>query len=399
MTLTAQELLEGVHEHLKGSAVLAYKDDYALLTLVVVTSYAQAIFNAVPLVQVVGPTSSTLGRTLAQLGCNASFITGHPSVVTATRILDRLGGLVVIDDLEGIARRSGEAEFREFVRQLGASTRKDTGVGNWTDPTTMRAAKLDLYGVKVVVGALGADSTFPVPVLRVYVHKPSKETQPERHLPSPTDLQELRDNLHIWVMENASRIDGLYRLSYSQPRSPLEALTAPLKALADLLGHTDLSAQLQAALALQEREPPEPMSSVQLVRAALRSLIRQGYRKKLTLKQLMLELRLLAGDDPAEASNAASTEWQEPRWVGRTLRAEKLIDPNAKDEQRWLWGEQTRVVTLEPGFVFDVINEFDAQGVAYAPSVRGPLEFCLLRSCDECPYAGYCTMRPRKEKH
>ncbi len=130
----------------------------------------------------------------------------------------------------------------------------------------------------------------------------------------------------------------------------------------------------------------------------MRSLIRQGYLHKVTLKQLMLELRLLAGDDPAGESTSQAPEWQEARWVGRTLRAEKLVDPSAEDERRWLWKEQTRVLTLEPGFVADVLSEFDAQGVAYVPSIRGALEFCLLRGCGECPYAGFCTMRPRKEK-
>lgn len=216
---------------------------------------------------------------------------------------------------------------------------------------------------------------------------------------SPTDLQELRDNLHIWVMENVRSLDGFYRHSFAQPINPQEALTAPLKVLANLLAHPALSRQLQAALALQGQEPPELVSSVQLVYAAVRSLICQGYQKKLTLKQLMLELHLLAGNDSGEKLNTASSEWQEPRWVGRTLRAEKLVDPSAKDERRWLWGEQTRVMTLEPGFVAEVLEEFDTQGVAYALSVRGPLEFCVLRPCDACPYANFCTMLPRKEKH
>jgi hypothetical protein len=398
MTLTPQKLLEGVHEHLKASSVLTREEDYALLTFVVVTSYAQAIFDAAPLVWVVGSGGSTLGRALAQLGCNASLVTRHASAAIAARALDRLGGLAVVD-LEGISRRSSEGEFREFVQQLGASIRKASATTTWTDPTTMRVEKLDLYGVKVVTGALGADTTFPVPVLKVYARKPSKETQPERHLPYSTDLQELRDNLHLWVLENVGRIDGLYRHSYSQHRSPLEALTAPLKVLADLLGHPALSGQLQAALALQEAPVPEAMSAVQRVHAAVRNLIRQGYRKKLTLKQLMLELRLLAENDAVEASNTTTPEWREPRWVGRTLRAEKLIDPYTKDERRWLWGEQTRVLTLEPGFVAKTLQEFDTQGTAYVPSSRGPLEFCLLKPCDECSYADFCTMRPRKEKH
>jgi hypothetical protein len=232
MTLTPHELLEGVYEYLKGSTVLAYEDDYALLAFVVVTSYAQAIFDVVPLVQVVGSGGSTLGRALAQLGCNASLVTGHAPVVTAVRTLDRLGGLAVVDDLAGIGRRSSEGEFREFARQLSASIRKASATTTSTDPKTMRVEKLDLYGVKVIFSTAGALSTSPVPVLRVYARKPAKE--PTALPSSATGLQELRDNLHVWVLENVGRIDGLYRHSYSQPRSPLEALTAPLKVLADL---------------------------------------------------------------------------------------------------------------------------------------------------------------------
>lgn len=130
----------------------------------------------------------------------------------------------------------------------------------------------------------------------------------------------------------------------------------------------------------------------------MRNLIRQGYRDKLTLKQLMLEMRLLVGDDPSDVSSIKTPEWQEPRWVGRTLRAEKLVDPSAREERRWLWGEQTRVVTLESGFVARTLGEFDANDVNHAPGGRQPLEFCLPRPCDECPYAGFCAMRPRKEK-
>jgi hypothetical protein len=400
MTLTPQELLEGVHDYLKGSAILLQGEDYALLSFVVAASYAQAIFDAVPLVQVVGPRSSTLARTLARLGCNASLITGHASVTTAIRALDRLGGLAVIADLGGIGKRSSEDELNEFIRLLGASTSKDTASTTWPDPTTLQVERLDLYGVKVIVSTTGGDQTFLTPTLKIYANRLPREgmAQLEHRLPSPTDLQELRDNLHIWMMENAGRIDELYRQAVPQRTSPQEKLTAPLRVLADLIDHPSLSGRLQAALALQEQELLEPMSPVQLVYAAVRSLVRQGYQKKLTLKQLMLELHLLDGDNPDKASNPTSSEWREPRWIGRTLRAEKLIDPHAKDERRWLWGEQTRVVTLEPSFVANTLKEFEAQKVAHVQAVRGPLEFCLLRPCDACPYASFCTMRPRKEK-
>lgn len=160
-------------------------------------------------------------------------------------------------------------------------------------------------------------------------------------------------------MENVEQINSLYRQSCASPLSAQDALTVPLKVLADLFGNVTLSAQLQAALALQEAPVPEAMSAVQRVHAAVRNLMRQGYRDKLTLKQLMLEMRMPVGDDPSDVSSIKTPEWQEPRWVGRTLRAEKLVDPSAREERRWLWGEQTRVVTLEPGLVADVLREFD----------------------------------------
>lgn len=166
MTLTRQELLEGVHGHLQGSVVLAHKEDYALLAFLVLTSYAQAIFDAVPLVQVVGPGGADLGRTLAQVGCNACLVNGQTSTATCVRALDRLGGMAVIDDLEGIGRRSGKGEFNEFVRLLSASTRKDSASNIWTDPETMRMEKLDFYGVKVLINHSGTNGFPLTPRLR-----------------------------------------------------------------------------------------------------------------------------------------------------------------------------------------------------------------------------------------
>lgn len=182
------------------------------------------------------------------------------------------------------------------------------------------------------------------------------------------------------------------------PFNPQEAFTVPLKVLAERFGHPELAARLKAALVLQEQEPPEAMAPTQVLREAVSNLIRQGYRERFTLKQLMLEMRLLAGDDATEMSNTETPEWQEPRWVGRTLRAQKLVDPDAKDERRWLWGEQTRLVTPAPDFVAKTLGAFDAQDVAYSLSVWQPLAFCLPRLCSECPYHGFCSMRARKER-
>lgn len=127
-------------------------------------------------------------------------------------------------------------------------------------------------------------------------------------------------------MENVNPIDRLYRQAAASPHGAQKALTAPLGVLAELLGHPGLFAHLQAALALQEQEPAQALTSVQLVRAAVRALIRQGYREKLTLKQLGLEMQR----SMPEQTNPKMAAWLEPRWVGRTLRTEQLVDPDAK---------------------------------------------------------------------
>ena len=392
MAITPPELVQGVHEHLKGSAVLAREEDYALLTFVVIASYAQAIFDVVPLVQLFGPGGPGLSRTLAGVGCNAVRITGQLPAVAAARTLGRLAGLAVIDDLEEIAKSSGEGE--KFILQLGRSTTKATATETWTELGTRRSEERNFYGVKIVVGGAGSADLFPMPTLKVSTRAPVTASG----LPSPTtDLQALRDGLHLWVFEHVSDIDHLYR-TYLQSCSPQEALTTPLRVLAELLGHTELSGQLQAALALRERDLPAPASPVELLRAAVRGLIRQGYRPKVALKQLLLELHLLAQADAGGTPSAGTPEWREPRWVGRTLRAERLVDPDAPDVRRRLPGEQTRVLTLEPGFVAATLEAFEEKGIAYAPSVQQPLAFCPPGSCDACPYAGFCTMRPHKER-
>lgn len=404
MTLTPQEMLTKVHDHLKAAVILPYPEDYALLTFVVLTSYAQQIFDAVPLVLIVGSAGSgktDLGRALANVGCNASIITGQTSAATAARVLDQLSGLAVFDDLEQIGSRSGEGEFSEFVQQLKVSYKKDTATKAWTNTKTMRVEKLNFYGVKVITNTLGADSILSTRMLRIYTRKLPKESLNSVLRPIPlsgSELQELRDNLHIWTMEQVRAIAHQYRTFHAHHTDRQEEITAPLRTLSALIPHPTLNAQLQAALALKDREPSAELASTDLVREAVKSLIQQGYRDRLSIKQLMLEMRLMVGEDWGKRTTTEIPEWQEPRWVGRTLRAEQLVDPHIKEDRPRLWGEQTRIVSLEGSFVAEVLNELDQRGVDRVQELKQPLEFCLPRPCPECPYTGICEMRPIKEK-
>ena len=404
LTMTPQEMLTQVHDHLKAAVILPYPEDYALLAYVVLTSYAQQIFDAVPLVLIVGSAGSgktDLGRALASVGCNASIITGQTSAATAARVLDQLNGLAIFDDLEEIGSRSGDGDFSEFVQQLKVSYKKDTATKAWTNTKTMRVEKLDFYGVKVITNTQGADAILSTRMLRVYTRKLPKETLNNNRRPQPLsgkELQELRDNLHIWTMENVGAIAQQYRAHHASHTDRQEEITAPLRTLAALVDHPVLNAQLQAALDMKDREPAAELASTDLVREAIKSLIQQGYWDRLSIKQLMLEMRLMVGEDWGKRTTTEIPEWQEPRWVGRTLRAEQLVDPHVREDRPRLWGEQTRVVALESSFVAETMNDFDSRGIERAQLMKQPLEFCLPRPCAECPYASLCEMRPIKEK-
>lgn len=404
MTMTPQDMLTRVYEHLKAVVVLPYPEDYALLTFVVLTSYAQQIFDAVPLVLIVGSAGSgktDLGRALVNVGCNASIITGQTSAATAARVLDQLNGLAVFDDLEEIGSRSAAGDFSEFVQQLKVSYKKDTATKAWTNTKTMRVEKLDFYGVKVITNTQGADAILSTRMLRVYTRKLPKDALNSLTRSTPlsgVQLQELRDNLHIWVMENVSRIDQHYRTHHANHSDRQEEITAPLRVLSALVEHPMLTPQLQAALSLKEREPAAEMAPTDLVREAVKSLVQQGYWDRISIKQLMLEMRLMVGEDWGRQSTTEIPEWQEPRWVGRTLRNEQIVDPHVREDRPRLWGEQTRLVALEKGFVAETLTDIDERGLERAQAMKQPLDFCLPRPCEDCPYAGLCEMRPVKEK-
>lgn len=404
MTMTPVEMLSRIEQHLRAAVVLPYQEDYALLTYVVLTSYAQQIFDAVPLILVVGTAGSgktDLGRALANVGCNASIITGQTTAATAARVLDQLNGLAIFDDLEEIGSRSADGDFGEFVQQLKVSYKKDTATKSWTNTKSMKVEKLNFYGVKVITNTQGVDGILSTRMLKVYTRKLPKDALSSltHHVPLNTiELQELKDNLHIWVMENVRRIEHHYRTYYGSHNDRQEEITAPLRVLSALTQHPTLASQLDRALEMKEGEPNAELSSVDLLREAVRSLIQQGYWDRISVKQLMLEMRMMVGEDWGRRSTTEIPEWQEPRWVGRNLRAEQIVDPHTADDRPRLWGEQTRIVALEKTFVAETLNDFDERGIERADKLMQPLEFCLPRPCADCPYAGICEMRPIKEK-
>ncbi|HET9927236.1 MAG TPA: hypothetical protein VFQ09_00400, partial [Rubrobacter sp.] len=166
-TRKLKEILADVGRHLRASVWLPHEDDYALLTLAVPVTYAQAVFDSVPLLFLHGPAGSgksETGRAMARVCANA-YVCGQSSAASIARFIDESRGFVVLDDLEVIGGRGGE--FGELVQALKLSYNKETAVKLWTDVKTMRTMRLNFFGVKMINNTRGADEILSSRMLRI----------------------------------------------------------------------------------------------------------------------------------------------------------------------------------------------------------------------------------------
>lgn len=404
LTLTPAEMLTQIDQHLRSKIILPYDHDFAILTYVAVTSYVQSIFEAVPLVLVMGMAGSgksELGAAIAELSCNAVILNGQTSAASVARAIDSSGGLAVIDDLEGIGSiTKNKNDYGELVQQLKVSYKKATAKKKWTNTTTMRLEELNFYGVKIINNTEGADAILGSRMLKIYTKKISKQHLGDYTRPSelsPEQLVDLRNNLHIWAMENARDIDVLYQQQFKRHDERQEEITAPLRLLAEFMGEMVFAERLTAALLTQARSPELVESGIELIQMALKELIRQGYRDVIAMPQLELEMRRITGSPIwGMGSTTEIPEWQEPRWVGRQLRTMMAIDPTRSDGRPRLWGQQIRTYPLEPGFVAETLNDLNVEGVPVLDQTLDALAYCQNVECPSCPYSAFCNIQENK---
>lgn len=403
LTLTPAQMLAQIDQHLRSKIILPYDHDFAILTYVAVTSYVQSIFDAVPLVLVMGMAGSgksELGAAMAELSCNAVILNGQTSAASVARAIDSAGGLAVIDDLEGIGSiTKNKGDYGELVQQLKVSYKKATAKKKWTNTQTMRLEELNFYGIKIINNTEGADSILGSRMLKIYTKKISKQALGDYIRPAalnPEQLVELRNNLHIWAMEQACNIDVLYQQQYKRHDERQEEITAPLRLLASYMGEPRFAERLASALQMQAMTPEQVESGVELLEMAVRELIRQGCRDSIAMPQLEFEMRRITGSNTwGMSSTTEIPEWQEPRWVGRQLRMMMALDPLRPDGRPRLWGQQIRTYALDPGFVAETLNTLHAEGVPVAAEPLDALRYCQVQ-CPSCPYSAFCNFQEKK---
>lgn len=389
-----QELASGVISHLRRSVWLPYGDDYTVLALYTLLSYVYQVFEAIPLIMVRGEKGtgkSELGDAVARVSCNASVI-GQGSAASVIRLLNEARGLVVLDDLESIGRALEDTAFGDINQMLKLGYKKRTGIKAITDKSG-KTTIFDFYGPKVINNTRGADPILGSRMIYIQTRHVPQAVCSEAVLTGsePDELLQLRDELHAWGMANARRVYEHYSRFVTSNTNRQNEIWAPLKAIAELCGNEEIRESLSAALERQSSRRRQISGPVELLKEAIRNCIRTGATERLSASHIMLELRLLAEEDPTYWERENAPGWLRPEWVGRQLQILKIRDPKAAVRRVRLYGLITRTYELRTEYVRGVVGESGATG-KHSPTPRSSLAFCERTTCHECPYDKVCEL-------
>jgi hypothetical protein len=397
-TRSLADILGDVTAYLRENVWLPCEEDYSILALAVPVTYAQAIFDSVPLLFLNGPPGSgksQTGRVMARVCANA-YICGQTSAASVARFIDESRGFVVLDDLEAIGSKGGE--YGELVQALKQSYNKETAIKLWTDVKSMQTRRLNFFGVKMINNTRGAGPILSSRMLRIQTGKmPDHLRERFQDLRGTGDkkLGALRDELHTWAFENVSVIEARYRSLFPAISDRAEEIAAPLKVIAALAGDGQLSKHLDVALSRQAMEASEPEDPARVIMEALRVLVREGYRS-VSVTHLTLEARRILRESYGRHSELDMPEWATPGAIGRHLRVHELIDPDpAKLERRRVFGANLRIYPIHNSFVDEVAGYYQGRGIDIEAATRQAGDFC--RSCESCAYSnlGCQIMRKR----
>ncbi|MGB7922000.1 MAG: hypothetical protein WCF57_02015 [Pyrinomonadaceae bacterium] len=381
------EILRDVLIHLKASVWLPHEEDYSILTLIVPITFAQAVFDSVPLILVNGPAGSgksELGRAMARI-CSNAYVCGQSSAASIARFIDESRGFVVLDDMEGIGSRGGQ--FSDLVQALKLSYNKATAVKLWTDVKSMRTQLLDFYGVKMINNTRGTGEILSSRMLRIQTRRIPEHLKDGFGNLLPTEntrLNHLRDELHTWTFENVKLIESTYRELYPKTPDRADEIIAPLYVMAAVAGDSELRSQLEVALTRQKGRSLSLDRPQELLHEALKGLVVQGY-DIISPTHLSLEIRRLIGSN-GDALSDDIPEWVRPVWVGRMLRSLNVIEEEAAGPKRMrVFGLNLRFYSIRDSYLDQVKEWFAKRNTVISTGTRQPTEFC--GDCESCPYS------------
>lgn len=224
------EVLDDVHGFLEARVRLPDPDDLWIVATFVVVTHLFRVFDALPLLLVSGPRGSgksELASAVVAVGFNAVMM-GQGSAAALVRLTRQCGGLVALDDAEGLATQaSGFGELGQCLK-LGyksGTARKPVAMGNGQVDT------YDFFGPRLLTCTRGVDPVLGSRCIGV-VTAPA-ELGAVMEAPDPDAL---RDELHCLAMARASEVAEAHSGLAAAASDRLGEIWSPMLAVARTLG-------------------------------------------------------------------------------------------------------------------------------------------------------------------
>lgn len=399
---TLGELAGKVYKHIRAAIWLPYREDYATITLGILTSYCQEVFEAVPLFMLIGERGSgktELGKHAAALGCNGVAL-GRTTVAGLMEACDRYRGLVAVDDFEelGVRSRGGADTSINDMAQVIKQAYKKTG-GTHTRVGDGDLTERNLYGVKFLNNTLGADPITLSRMFSIRTRRMTDETKKEMQqfandLLTPTQINELRNQIHVWIYSHVPQLAGIAAELKKDKVNRDDEIALPLRVLARLAELPFLTADLEVAVARRLNSANSEEDEESAVREAMRTLVAEGH-EFVNVHQVMNEMVALLGNTWGAESKADLPEWQRPKalskkligfWLDERQHVRKRIDHEE------IVGFRPRFYRILDDRKTELLGELAKDGAPPMVQMkRQPGDFCS--GCDGCKYKEKCFIR------
>ena len=235
------EIVSDVHAVITSRVSLPRASDAWLAAGFVMMSHVFRVFSALPILLIHGPKGSgksELAGVIASLGFNGTVM-GQGSAAALVRLATECGGLVVLDDVEGLAGSGGA--FGDLGECLKVGYKASTSRKAFAGPTG-RVEVADFFGPRVVTSTRGVDSVLGSRCLSV-----ATAVDASPRAPSEVDLAALRDDLHALAMHRAAEVAEAYGPLAAAASTRAGEIAAPLLAAAEVLDCPEIASAVAAA--------------------------------------------------------------------------------------------------------------------------------------------------------
>lgn len=363
---------------------LPNENDYLILALVIVVTYVQNIFDAVPLVLATGTAGSgksQLGTLMARVAANG-IVVGDTSAATIARTLDETRGFLMLDDVEKICSKvnSSNIQMDDFLQILKASYKKATATKSVTDTKSMTVKTLNFYGVKFMTNTQGIEDVLGTRTITIHTSKSSTFTVSEL---DEELINSLKPELHAWSMDNAETLHQCYS-KYPLSNRPLE-ITAPLRAIIDMAERPDWHEVIDDLIERMSIDQKCVNSPEQVVKEAAYQIAKRGFNS-LTCEQVILEVKTLVPENYMKERTNDVPEWQQVDWVRHQLKNLHYI-PSADSGRFRPYGKSplSRLYVIED----KLFEDMDIKNLEHFNEIKRTKDgsrFCKDTTCANCPY-------------